>query len=127
MTAYPTSVHPDIQKEHDKDNEFEFEKRWRIDEKMEDQIGFMRKVFGIVAMQMTVVMIAAMSGSLFKSIRPYTTHPGLTILSFIIVMACAFTIALNVPVRRSVPGNYVILGLLTIGEAFLFAGLTAKM
>ena len=30
--AYPTTVHPDIEKEE----EYEWEKRWRIDEKMED-------------------------------------------------------------------------------------------
>ena len=36
---------------------------------MEDQMGFMRKVFGIVAAQMIVVMIAAIAGAMIKDAR----------------------------------------------------------
>ena len=31
---------------------------------MEDQIGFIRKVFGIVAVQMSVTMLAAIGGAM---------------------------------------------------------------
>ena len=56
-------MHPDIEKDKET-NEYEWEKKWHVDEKMEDQIGFIRKVFGIVAMQMVVTMCFAMAGSL---------------------------------------------------------------
>ena len=36
---------------------------------MEDQMGFMRKVFGIVAAQMIVVMCAAIAGAMIKDAR----------------------------------------------------------
>ena len=44
---YPTSVHPDIEREERA--EWEFEKHFHVDPKMEDALGFMRKVFGIMA------------------------------------------------------------------------------
>ena len=43
------------------------------------------------------------------------------------MIACILTIAFNVEWRRTVPYNYLLLAGVTIGEAFLFAGLTSRM
>ena len=122
-TSYPTTVHPDIEKEE----EYEWEKRWRIDEKMEDQMGFMRKVFGIVAVQMTVVMFAAIAGAVIKDAKMMERHPFMALFSIIAVIGCALTILWNVELRRTVPYNYWLLAGLTVGEAFLFCSLTSRL
>ena len=95
---------------------------------MEDQMGFMRKVFGIVAVQMTVTMLAAIGGALFKdSVRGTERNPALILIAFGMIMGCALTILWNVQMRRTVPYNYMLLAGLTFGEAFFFAGLTSRM
>ena len=120
---YPTTVHPDIEKEE----EYDIEKRWRIDEKMEDQMGFMRKVFGIVAVQMIVVMIAAIAGAVMKDARMIERHPFIGLFTAIMMIACIMTILWNVEMRRTVPKNYFLLAGVTIGEAFFFCGLTGRL
>ena len=120
---YPTTVHPDIEKEE----EYEWEKKWRIDEKLEDQMGFMRKVFGIVSVQMIVTMLAAIGGAVMKDTRMMERNPLLVLVSIALVIGCAMTIFFSVEYRRTVPYNYMLLAGLTLGEAFMFAGLTSRM
>ena len=120
---YPVAVHPDIEKE-----EFEFEKNWRVAETIEDQIGFIRKVFGILAVQMIVTCGAAVGGALMKEdMQKYQRNPALVLLSIGLIIGCALTIMINIPARRTVPYNYMLLFGLTLGEAFAFAGLTSRM
>ena len=95
---------------------------------MEDQMGFVRKVFGIVAMQMTVTFIFAIGGAVNKKwFRGFETHPWLMLLSFITTIASMFTLVCGTEIRKKVPFNYILLGAFTFGEAMMFAGTTARL
>ena len=122
-------MHPDIEKEKDSD-QYEWEKRWQVEnnDKLEDQIGFIRKVFGIVAMQMLVTMSFAMAGSLLQDkVRPYFRHPLFIIFVLAGVIGCGFTIIFGVELRRKVPHNYFLLGGFTLAESLCFCALTSRM
>jgi len=91
-------------------------------------MGFVRKVFGIVAVQMAVTMASAIGGSILRnSIGETVRHPVPIILSLVLLVVMAFTIMWGSDIRKKVPQNYIILGFFTLAEAFLFAGLTSRM
>ena len=95
---------------------------------MEDQIGFIRKVFGIVAMQMVVTMAFAFAGSLLgDKVRPVMRHPIIIVLVLAGLIGCGFTIIFAVELRRKVPTNYYLLAGFTFAEAMCFCALTSRM
>ena len=122
--AYPTGVHPDIASEH----EYEWEKNLHINPQMEDSIGFMRKVFGILSIQMLVTFTFALGGAVLKkSMGHFFRHPAVILISLLGVIGFSLWLFLSKDTRKSVPGNYIILGLFTLCEGMLFAGLTSRM
>ena len=124
MSTYPTQVHPDIKNEA----EYEWEKNLHINPPMEDAIGFMRKVFGILAVQMAVTFAFAIGGAVLKNqIGHFVRHPAVILISLLGVIGFSMWLVLSKDMRHSVPGNYIVLGLFTLCEAMLFAGLTSRM
>ena len=95
---------------------------------MEDAMGFIRKVFGIIAVQMVWTFFCAASGALFKQrIDHVVRNPGMILLMLIGLIVSSLWLVWSEEARRSVPKNYILLGVFTFCEGFFFAGLTSRM
>ena len=91
-------------------------------------MGFVRKVLGIVSVQMVWTFFCAVLGAVMKDrIGHQVNKPGVIILMLIGVIGFSLWLYLSDEARRTVPKNYIILGAFTFCEGVLFVGLTSKM
>ena len=82
---------------------------------MDDAIGFMRKVFGILAIQMAVTFTFALGGAVFKNQIGHTVrHPAVILFSLVGLVGFSMWLVLSKDIRKSVPANYIILGSFTL-------------
>ena len=66
--------------------------------------AFMRKVFGIVAAQMTVTFAFALAGTVFKKdAGEGARHPAVEGLAILGLLASAWTISFGTDLRKKVP------------------------
>lgn len=93
------------------------------------RIGFIRKVFSIVAAQLSFTAMAV--GLAFidqkSTQRFYTTSTayGLLGLALFTYIVCLYAIGCYRNVARSVPTNYILLSLFTIAFSYITAGISA--
>ena len=74
---------------------------------------------------MTFTFMVAMASSKYDSVGLFFRNPVVVIIAAI--LACPATVALAFePVRRSVPGNYALLALVTVCETCLVSCVTAE-
>ena len=91
-------------------------------------MGFVRKVLGIVAVQMVWTFFCAVTGAVMKDrVGRYANNPLVILLMLVGVIGFAVWLYISDETRRTVPKNYVILGAFTFCEGVLFVGLTSKM
>lgn len=109
-----------------------------------EQMGFVRKVLGIVTMQLIGSFIIIISASIRPSSKSidncYIYNYGVVclnpfamicvsvpcqIISVIVYLISLITLLVSRNLRHSVPANYILLTLFTISLGFIFAGLTA--
>ena len=83
--------------------------------------GFIRKVYGILSVQLLVTM--AVAGLFFiPSVQGYASqNPWLLAFGFIPVFVCMIVFACCDQVRRKSPGNYICLAIFTLAEGNLIA------
>jgi len=81
--------------------------------------GFIRKVYGILSVQLLVTM--AVAGLFFiPSVQGYASqNPWLLAFGFIPVFVCMIVFACCDQVRRKSPGNYICLAIFTLAEGLL--------
>ena len=93
------------------------------------RLGFIRKVFGILSIQMlatTFLCILSVSSSAFASFQK--NYPELMIVSLIISIITIIAITCFKSVSRNVPTNYIVLAIFTLAEAYVVSaicGMTA--
>ena len=94
---------------------------------MEDAVGFIRKVFGIVAMQMGVTFAFALAGAILRGGATGTKHPIVVLICVAGILVFGFTILWGDEIRKKVPHGYLLLAGFTLCEATSFAALTSTM
>ena len=97
------------------------------DQEAEEHIAYVRKVLGIVTVQMTLTFILAALAANFKSIGLFFKNPYVFMFAFILMLVCVLAIACSKECRRSVPKNYILLAGATLGEASFLACAAADL
>ena len=93
----------------------------------EEHIGYVRKVLGIVSVQMAATFLLCVLASINESIGKGVSRPGIQIFALILMLGCFIAIACYKEARRTVPYNYVLLLGATAGEAFFLAAVAAEL
>lgn len=87
------------------------------------RMGFIKKVFGIVATMLTVtavcVIIPMYNKPVYDYIQDYNASLWLTIVCFITLMVCMYALGCYNKIARSVPTNYILLGIFCLCESWL--------
>lgn len=108
-----------LNKEEDNEIEKRVQKQIRV--------GFMTKVFGIVAYQMIILFLVVLLGFLNKSFRIWLlTSYSIYILAFIIFMSCLVAPIFKPQLYQKVPTNYIILTLFTLSYSWWIAEFTVR-
>jgi FtsH-binding integral membrane protein len=125
---YPTGVNPQLIKDGEfRDDGTMEDQDLMIKDEAEDHIGYVRKVLGIVATQMTFTFLLAASAANFAPVGRFFKHPLTLILSFCLLITCMCVIVGSKKARRTVPQNYLWLAGVTIGESFFLAAVAADL
>lgn len=93
------------------------------------RIGFIRKVFSIVATQLSFTALCVAFAFIDqRSTQKFYGTPaalGLLIVSLFTYMICLYAIGCYRNVARSVPTNYILLSLFTVAFSYITAGISA--
>ncbi|KAK9502475.1 hypothetical protein O3M35_011249 [Rhynocoris fuscipes] len=82
--------------------------------------GFIRKVYGILFVQLTVTLAFVALFTFHTGTKLYVqNNPGLWWISLVVMLVCLITMACCGDVRRKAPMNFIFLGLFTLAESFL--------
>ena len=95
--------------------------------KTEEQVGFVRKVLGIVAAQMALTFAFALLASVNSSAGFFFKDPRVLILSSIAFIVCGCYLLQKKEIRHTVPYNYMLLGTITVCEATIIASVAADI
>ena len=95
--------------------------------KTEEQVGFVRKVLGIVAAQMALTFAFALFASINSSAGSFFKDPRVLILSVIAFLVCVGYLLHKKEIRHTVPYNYMLLGTITVCEATIIASVAADI
>ena len=97
------------------------------DAEAQDHIEYVRKVLGIVTVQMTLTFLLAAASANFKNVGLFFKNPFVLIGSFALMMGCVLAIFCSKECRREVPKNYILLAGATMGEACFLAAVAADL
>ena len=95
--------------------------------KTEEHMGFVRKVLGVVATQMTVTFVLAFMASAHKPSGNFFKSPYVLIGALIAYIAGVFTLFCNEKARKTVPQNYILLFIVTAGLSSMIAAFAANL
>ncbi|MEW5306681.1 MAG: hypothetical protein WDW36_009131 [Sanguina aurantia] len=89
--------------------------------------GFVRKVFGIVAVQLALTVAFSAACLYVNPLRMFLQSQGtwLFYLAWGLSFALVLALGCSVRLRRGFPGNMLVLGLFTLTEAFLIGMITS--
>jgi len=93
----------------------------------EEHIDYVRKVLGIVSVQMTFTFVLCILASASAGIGSFFKHPMTLVFAVMLLICCACTIFISKEYRTRVPLNYVLLAGATLGEAFFLAAVAADL
>lgn len=85
--------------------------------------NFVRKVLGIVSIQLLSTGMMSYVTYAQKGKSFHSAHPSLMLLSVIVSIVALLTLAFSQRLRRKVPENYMILGVFTLAESYMVAGI----
>lgn len=93
----------------------------------EDQIGFIRKVYGILSAQLILTAIVCsfplLLGDSYKTF--VVEHVGLLIMAIVAIFTCIIALTCC-GMHRSVPANYILTLVFTLSEAYLVSIICAR-
>ena len=96
--------------------------------KVNTRLAFIRKVYLILASQLTFTAVLISVGLASDSYKDFlVNHIPLLVVAAIINITCAYALFCYRNVARAVPQNYILLGAFTFTEAFLFSSFTSWM
>ena len=88
----------------------------------EDRLGFIRKVYGIMATPLLITASVTLLPYLFPSVRiAMLQNPGVALASVIMGMVLACGLFCSESLARQVPTNYILTLLFTVCEAYSVA------
>lgn len=88
------------------------------------RLGFIRKVFGILSIQMLATTFLCMISVISTQFAVFQkTHPELMILSLIVSIISIIALTCFKSVSRSVPTNYIVLAIFTLSEAYVVSAI----
>ena len=93
----------------------------------EEHIDFVRKVLGIVTIQVGFTFLLCLMSSAFPFAAAFFKNPGVLILSIALMITCVCVIAVSKERRMTVPENYLWLLGATVGEASMLACVAADL
>mmetsp|Transcript_13935 Transcript_13935/g.26120 ORF Transcript_13935/g.26120 Transcript_13935/m.26120 type:complete len:237 (+) Transcript_13935:1174-1884(+) len=86
------------------------------------RLGFIRKVYGILSVQLLVVAVFVLVGVLSSSFQEFIAENfGIVLLAFLINVCTMIPLLCCKKVARKVPTNYILLAIFTISESFIVA------
>ena len=88
------------------------------------RLGFIRKVLGILCVQLTFTalgIVAAVQGGI-DYVRFYNRHIELIVIALVVYMVCLYSLGCYKNIARSVPTNYIMLGLFTGAMTYMVSG-----
>jgi len=89
------------------------------------RLGFIRKVYSILCVQLTVTM-AIIGVFTVESVKLYARqHQEMWWIALVIMIVSLISLACCPGVRRKTPHNFVFLGLFTVAEGFLLGAVTS--
>lgn len=93
----------------------------------EEHIEYIRKVLGIVTVQMSFTFALCVLSTNFDKVGNFFKHPLTLILGFILMLTCVCYIYGSPKARKEVPLNYILLTGATLGEASFLAATAADL
>jgi len=93
----------------------------------EEHIDFVRKVLGIVSVQMSITFFFCVVASIWAPAGAFFKHPLTIIIALVVLIACVCAIAGSKKNRREVPLNYILLAGATLGETVFLAATAADL
>jgi len=89
------------------------------------RLGFIRKVYSILCMQLVVTM-GIIGIFTLESVKRYSNdHPEMWIIAMVLMFVSLITLACCEGVRRKTPHNFIFLGLFTCAEGFMLGTVTS--
>ena len=98
-----------------------------LNTKADDQVNFARKVLGIVAVQMAITFAMTLLSSAITPVGLFFKSPVVQIFGLIAMVGCAITLICDERQRKTVPNNYILLMICTVGEAIFVASIAANL
>lgn len=93
----------------------------------EVRMGFIRKVYSILSVQLVVTFGLILVFSLSEGAKKFAANsPGLLITSFVVSIVALLVLACCGEVRRQFPMNFVCLSIFTLAESFMLGMVTAS-
>ncbi|TNV75845.1 hypothetical protein FGO68_gene6728 [Halteria grandinella] len=91
-----------------------------------DRLGFIRKVYGILAFQLCLTAGTCLIPMYIESTRPFFYSPALLITCIIttLVLVCALFCVKKL--ARTVPTNYILMSIFTMAEALMVAAICSR-
>ena len=124
---YPTGVDPELVKNGEFQDDGTVQDNDLKQAEAEEHIDYIRKVLGIVTVQMTATFALCALSSASPSFGNFFKNPLILILSFFLMMSCTCVIFASPKRRQTVPENYFWLAGATVGEAFFLAAVAADL
>jgi len=89
------------------------------------RLGFIRKVYSILCVQLTVTM-AIIGVFTMEKVKQYASgHPEMWIIALVLMLVSLISMACCQGVRRKTPHNFICLGVFTLAEGFLLGTVTS--
>lgn len=127
QAAYPTGVDPRLINEGEIKSDQIIEDNDLKTQEAEEHIDYIRKVLGIVTVQMIFTFALCVLSSISTPVGKFFRHPLTLILALVLFIYSFCRIAFDEKLRRTVPQNYIHLGMVTCGEAFMLAATAADL
>merc|ERR1712029_926248 len=89
------------------------------------RLGFIRKVYSILCMQLVVTM-GIIGIFTVEKVKLYSAqHPEMWWIALVIMLVSIISLACCEGVRRKTPHNFIFLGLFTLAEGFMLGAVTS--
>ena len=90
------------------------------------RLGFVRKVYGILSIQLFITTLFSGFAMISKSLKEFMVyHTGILFLMLILIIVLPMVIVCCVGIMRQVPQNYIILFIFTFAESYCVAFICA--
>lgn len=90
------------------------------------RLGFIRKVYGILSMQLAVTLLFTLVFTLSDRVKTFVfDHPGFIWSAYAITLATIIALACCGNLRREYPTNYILLTVFTLAESYLVGCISA--